>query len=200
MRTSAPRLLPLFRSESQLETLGLLLLQPSREWTLDQLASVVDAPVSSVHRELQRAVKAGIVVRDDRQRPHRYHAARSSPAFEPLRALLEMTVGLPDRIRRALSKVDGVRNVAIHGSWAAGDARADSDIDLIVISDGDRRETQRAVRHVARQLGREMDLSVMTPDEYAELRAASNPFLEKIVRGPRIDVIGELDGTSPVHG
>src|SRR3712207_88645 len=72
MRTAPPNLLPLFRSEMQLEMLGLLLLQPDASWALGDLARRLKAPQSSVHRELQRAVDAGIVVRDSSHRPHRY--------------------------------------------------------------------------------------------------------------------------------
>ena len=50
MRTSAPSLLPLFRSEMQLRLLALLLLQPERAWTLHELTDDLDAPQSSVHQ------------------------------------------------------------------------------------------------------------------------------------------------------
>ena len=75
MRTSAPDILPIFRSEMQMRLLALLLLQPERSWTLQELAEALDAPASSVHRELGRAEHAGIVRRDSTARPHRFQAA-----------------------------------------------------------------------------------------------------------------------------
>lgn len=172
--------------------LGLLLLQPTREWTLEELAERLDAPVSSIHRELQRARDAGFVIRDSRQRPHLYRAAEDSPAFQPLSRLLEMTVGVPERLRRALAGVPGVHAAAIHGSWANQRVRPDSDLDVIVVSDGKRRDTQNAVRRVGREVGRQVDASVLTVDEFHQMRALGNPFLEKILRGARIDVVGDL--------
>jgi hypothetical protein len=44
MRTSAPAILPLFRSEMQMRLLALLLLQPEREWTLQGLAGALRRP------------------------------------------------------------------------------------------------------------------------------------------------------------
>ena len=61
MRTTAPAILPLFRSEMQVRLLALLLLQPERSWTLHELAQTLDASASSVHRELGRAEAAGII-------------------------------------------------------------------------------------------------------------------------------------------
>jgi hypothetical protein len=47
MRTLAPSIVPLFRSEMQLRLLALLLLQPERSWTLQELAGSLAAPASS---------------------------------------------------------------------------------------------------------------------------------------------------------
>lgn len=177
----------------QLELLGLLLLQSDRTWTLDELTTLLKAPASSVHRELGRAVSAGLIRRDHRQRPHLYSTAQDSPGYTPLRELLELTVGLPERLAGALSSVNGVRAAAIHGSWAKGRITPDSDLDVIVITDGDRSSVQRAVRRVGRQIGRQGDASVLSPRDLAAMVAEHNPFLEAILRGPRIDVLGDLD-------
>lgn len=77
----------------QVELLGLVLLQPDRRWTLDELTGLLGAPTSSIHRELLRAAEAGIVERDVRQRPHLFRAATDSPLFDPMRTLLQVTVG-----------------------------------------------------------------------------------------------------------
>jgi len=98
----------------QAEFLGLVLLQPTRAWSLDELATALGAPASSVHRELLRTVNAGLATRDSRQRPHRYQAAQDAPAFRPTRDLLELTVGVPRRLREALEGKAEIRAAAIH--------------------------------------------------------------------------------------
>jgi predicted nucleotidyltransferase len=191
MRTEAPPLLPLFRSQMQVELLALLLAQPDRAWTREELARTVRTPASSAHRELIRAIEAGIVVRDERARPHRYHANRESPVFEPLRALLDQTVNVPDRLRAALSDY-AVTAAAIHGSWASGSPGRDSDIDVIVVAREERDAIRRSLRQAGRALGREIDVSVVDPDELRQLLADGNPFARLILDRPRIDLIGDL--------
>jgi predicted nucleotidyltransferase len=176
----------------QVEALGLLFLQPAREWSLDELAEIVNAPKSSIHRELRRATDAGLLIRDDAQRPHRYRAAVDSPAYEPLRDLLERTVGVADRLKYALNDIQGVRAAAIHGSWASGKVGPTSDIDVVVIATRDEREAQKAVRRVCRNAGREADISVLSLDAAKEMAELSSPFWQKLLRGPRIDLIGDL--------
>lgn len=70
---------------------------------------------------------------------------------------------------------------------------------FIVITDGDRRAAQRAARQVGKGVGRDVDVSVLSSEEYATLRHGHNPFLGKVLHGPRIDLLGDLDavGASP---
>jgi predicted nucleotidyltransferase len=192
MRTDPPSLLPMFRSQMQVEALGLPLLQPEREWSLDELAEIVSAPKSSIHRELRRATDAGLLIRDDAQRPHRYRAAVDSPAYGPFRDLLERTVGVTDRLRRELAGLSGVRAAAIHGSWAGGKVGPTSDIDVVVLADRAEHEAQRAIRRVCRSVGREADISMLSVEAAKEMAELFNPFWQKLVQGPRIDLVGDL--------
>jgi predicted nucleotidyltransferase len=200
MRTAVPDLLPMFRSEMQVELLGLLILQPERSWTIQDLSRTLKAPGSSVHRELRRAVSAGLVTEESARRPHRYRAASEGPAYAPLRDLLSLTVGVEDRLRRALSGVEGVLVASIHGSWAKGTVTPTSDIDLLVVTEGDRAAVLRAARSVGRSVGREIDVSTLTVAGLREMVQAENPFVDLVLRGPRIDLVGELDSLSGVNG
>jgi predicted nucleotidyltransferase len=182
----------MFRSDMQVELLSLLFLQSDRTWTLGDLNDHLQAPQSSIHRELHRLVDAGLARRDARQRPHSYRAATDAPAFPPLRELLELTAGVPLRLAREFGAVAGISAAAIHGSWAAGTIRPDSDLDVIVVTEGDRRAAQRAVRRVGQEIDREVDASVLTRESFDDLRRSRNPFLGKVLRGPRIDIVGDL--------
>lgn len=176
----------------QVELLGLLLLQPERAWTLDEVRERLHAPPSPVHRELHRLVDAGIAIRDARRRPHSFRAATEAPAGRALRDLLELTTRVPNRLARALSDAPGIVAAAIHGSWAAGQVRPDSDLDVIVVTDGDRRTAQGAVRHVVR-LWDAMSTSLGAVARGARgTTARSQPVLTKILHGPRIDIVVDL--------
>jgi predicted nucleotidyltransferase len=191
MRTSYPTLLPLFRSEMQVRLLALLLLQSERSWTLQELASALDSPASSVHRELGRAEGAGIVVRDAQVRPHRFAAATGEPMTEPLAVLLRQTVGLEQRLRTILER-PGVEAAVIHGSWAAGGRRPDSDVDVLVVGAADLRELRRAVRPIAKEAGRRIDLTVLSPEEFRRLRADGSSFVRGLLEGPLVRLAGDL--------
>src|SRR5437868_10513504 len=89
--TTAP---PIFRSELQLRLLALMFLGPDRTWTTPELAKRLNATPVTTHRELHRALDSGLLVREAIGRTYLYRAATDSPLYEPLRLLLERTVGI----------------------------------------------------------------------------------------------------------
>jgi predicted nucleotidyltransferase len=192
MRTSTPAILPLFRSEMQLRLLSLLLLQPERSWALQELAQTLDAPASSVHRELVRAESAGIIRRDANARPHRFDAATDDPFNEPLVDLLRRSVGVEEQLRDALERPE-VLAAAIYGSWASGTRRPNSDIDVIVIGDVDLRELRRRVRPIGKEAGRTIDLTVLSAKELQRLLAENASFVRRILESPVTRLVGDLD-------
>ena len=60
MRSAAPALLPVFRSQLQADILAALLLNPEREYSVTDLARRFDAPLSTVHGEIKRLTEAGL--------------------------------------------------------------------------------------------------------------------------------------------
>lgn len=192
MRTSAPTLLPLFRSETQVRLLALLLLQPERRFTLQALASALDAPQSSIHRELKRAEDAGIITRDSTVRPHQFRAAPDEPFVDPLKALIAGTVGVETELRRSLDRPD-VESAVIHGSWATGKRRPDSDIDVLVVGNAELRDLRRAVRPIGKTAGRTVDLTVVTADEFRSLVRERSSFARRVLEAPTIPLVGDLD-------
>jgi predicted nucleotidyltransferase len=187
----APALLPLFRSEMQLHLLALLLLQPERSWTLQELTDAVAAPQSSVHRELGRATEAGIVRRDATARPHRFRAASDDPLYEPLAAVLRLTIGVEEQLRSALDD-PGVLAAVIYGSWVSGTRRPDSDIDVLVVGDSDLRELRRRVRPVGKKAGRTIDLTLLTADEFQRLLTDRSSFARRVLEAPTTPLQGDL--------
>jgi predicted nucleotidyltransferase len=195
MRTSPPEPLPIFRSEPQLRMLGRLLLHPDSAATMDELGKASGMSKTSVHRELRRAIDAGLVERDDRRRPHEFRAIRSSPMHGPVAALLRMTVGVEEELRELLGVTPGVDAAALHGSWADGTARPASDVDLLVVGeDIDVRRLRADLRDLGRRTGREIDLMLVPRRDFDELLRDDNPFLRIVLERPLINLVGDVAG------
>ncbi|MGD9496869.1 MAG: nucleotidyltransferase domain-containing protein [Armatimonadota bacterium] len=90
--------------------------------------------LSAVQRELGNLLAAGVVRRRRDGNRVYYQAERASPLFPDLQGIVLKTVGLADVLRAALEPVRECIEVAfVFGSVAAGEAGAESDVDLTVI-------------------------------------------------------------------
>jgi DNA-binding transcriptional ArsR family regulator len=118
-RSPAPTLLPILRSRQQGEILAWLLDDADREASLTELSRRLRVPASSVHREIQRAERAGLIVSRRVGQTRLVRANKQSRFLAPLRQLLVMSFGAPERLASALSNVSGVQSAHIFGSWAA---------------------------------------------------------------------------------
>jgi uncharacterized protein len=101
--------------------------------------------------------------------------------------------GVAERLRREL----GAEHVIVYGSVARGDARADSDVDLLVIAPSTEDDLQRwsRARAAIRDLGIGPTVSplVLTPDEVRTRLEADDRFIRQIIEtGIEIDP-GERD-------
>lgn len=148
------------------------------------------APLGSVHRELTRAVDAGIVEKDASVRPHRFQAATASPVFEPLKKLLERTIGVEIELESQLSEVDGVELALIYGSWARGALGPQSDVDLLVAGDFDYPALQTAIRFVEERTARRIDLTAFESKEFRERIERGDGFLVTVLSRPVTPLIG----------
>jgi predicted nucleotidyltransferase len=183
--------LQLFRSELQLRMLGLLLLTPQDTWTAPQLAQALAANPVAIHRELHRALASGLLVREPIGKTYVYRAATDSPLYEPLRLLLDRTVGVEAELRRTLKAVPGIEAAFIHGSFATNTKlRPTSDVDVLVLGSVDPRALRRRIRKIEGRLGREIDVMAYTPEEFAALAADGNSLVRGIIRGPVTPLLG----------
>jgi predicted nucleotidyltransferase len=194
MRTKAPDRLPLFRSDLQARLLAILILGPDAELSSSELLERVGGSRAGLHSELRRLLDAGLIERRSVGRASLYRAAADSPLLPPLRELLTRTVGVEAELRRRLAQIDGRDAAVIHGSWAqASRMRPTSDVDLLVIGRPDRDDLERAAREVERMSGRDLDLSVYEPDDWAERVRRRSAFATSVLERPWISLVGDLE-------
>jgi predicted nucleotidyltransferase len=169
-------------------------LNSERSWTARELGERLRATPVSVHRELHRALDAGLLVREPVGRTYLYRAATDSPLHEPVRLLLERTVGVEGELRRALEDLPGVEAAFIHGSFARKTkVRPASDVDVLVLGNADPHVLRRRMRGLEDRLGREIDVLAYSPDEFTALAEKGNSLVRGIIRGPVTQLVGSPD-------
>ncbi len=148
----------IFRYQAMQDILHHLVNNPFEEFTQQELASLTGADVSSISRSLVLLEDVGVIAISD-DRPARItidgdHIQRSGPIFaipqaefrNPVQAYLDE---LDTRIQES-EEVHELVGIVLFGSVARGTADRRSDIDLLVIVDGNLTYGRRICTSVAR--------------------------------------------------
>lgn len=146
----------------------------------------------SLQAELARLEAMGLVRRetDGRRVVYRRADGRGWRAIESLVA--EYAPGLV--LRDALREVPGIDAAFIFGSQARGDARPDSDIDLLILGDRiDDGELGAALLQTALVLDRPVDVKRYDVARFVRDLAAGASFLPAALKGPMQFLIGGFD-------
>jgi uncharacterized protein len=148
----------------------------------------------AVQRELENLVNAGLVIRRRLGNQVHYQANPQSPIFQELKSLMVKTAGIADVIREGLMPLEGrIRTAFIHGSFAKGTERADSDVDVLVIGDVLFSEVIDALASAQESIGREVNPSVYPVEEFMKKVSEGHHFVVSLVREPKIFMIGDED-------
>ncbi len=180
----------------QQRVLGLLFGQPERRFQSAELIRLAGSGTGAVHRQLQRLAKAGLVVVSREGNQKYYEARKDAPVFPELHGLIVKTVGVVEPLRTALAPVARqIDRAFVFGSVAKGSERAGSDLDLLVVSDDlAYAEVYSALASAERTLGRRINPTVFTRDEWKQKRARHDSFASRVTAQPRLFVIGSDDG------
>lgn len=198
---SAPSLLPILRSRQQGEVLTYLMCDPDRETSMSELAHRVGVPLSSVHREVERAEAAGIITSRRLGNTRFVRADTDSPYYDSLSDLLVKAFGPPHVLAAALEGVEGIEAAYVYGSWAArlhgvAGRRPVNDIDVLVLGEPDRAELYEALSGVEGRLGRPVNVVIRDADW---LRDGSGSFHATVTERPVVAIeIKKQLGRDPV--
>jgi predicted nucleotidyltransferase len=182
-------------SKSQQRVLGVLFGNPSRSYFANEIISLATTGIGAVQRELARLEAAGLVTVKRLGRQKHYQANAASPVFHELRGLVLKTSGVAEVLRAALAPLaDRIDGAFIYGSLATGEDTAQSDIDLMVVSDdATYSEIFEILEATTQQLGRTINPTVYSRKELAKRREQGNSFVTRVLARPKIWVIGGED-------
>ncbi len=174
--------------------LALLLLHPDESFHIREIARITNKVPGTLLRELSALSEAGLLKWRRVGNQAHYQADPSCPIYEELRGILKKTSGVADVLREALAPLAPRVKVAfIYGSIASGEERALSDVDVMIIGKVKFEEAVLVFSPAEETLRREVNPHVYWPAEFRRKSAGQEPFLQRVVAGPKIYLIGDTD-------
>lgn len=190
MRTEAPLLAPIFRSDGQARLLSVVLLS-STELSIVDISSRAGLAYATAHREIARLLAAGILIERQVGRTRLIAANPGSPLVPPLREIVAVATGPVVLLAQELGQIDGVDLAFLYGSFAARlsgvEGPAPNDIDLMVVGAPDPAKVYAICDRVEVEVGRPINPTILSRDEFAR----GSGFLTQIAANPVVAVVGE---------
>ena len=166
-----------------------------------QIAREVNASVGGVQRELENLSRVGLIVRNPVGSQVFYQANRDAPIFREMQALVNKTIGVFSVLRSTLHSLSKRIVVAfVYGSVAREEETAQSDVDLLVVGKASLDEVLSRLSPVEKTIGRSIHPTVYSVAEFKSKLASGNHFLNAVLKGQKVFLLGAEDELRKVGG
>ena len=184
----------LFTSTQQ-RVLGLLFGHPERSFYASEVINRAQAGSGAVQRELARLEGAGLITARRIGTQKHYQANARSPLFEEVRSIVWKTVGLVEPLHAALAPLASqIVSAFVYGSVAGRKDTAQSDVDLMIISDDlTYADIFRALETTSMSLGRKINPTLYSPPEFRKRIKDRNSFITRVLKRPKLWLVGSED-------
>ena len=178
------------RSQLRRQLLAYYFTNPSARHHLRDVAHRLNIDPSNLSKEFQRLERVGLFRSEVSGRQKYFQLNRQYPLFDEVRKIVTKTIGAAPLISESLKKIEGIDEAYLYGSFARNQQDAVSDIDVLVIGAPDEEIFARAAQRLERELGREINYTVLTPKEFRSRRARKDAFLENVWHNKRVLLVG----------
>jgi predicted nucleotidyltransferase len=187
------------RSKARQHLLAYYFTNPTARHHLRDLAQRLNIDPSNLSKEFARLEREGLFRSEVNGRQKYFQLNREYPLFDEVRRIVAKTIGAAPLISQSLKRIEGIGEAYLYGSFAINQQDAASDIDVLVIGDPREEALAQAASRLEKQLGREINYTVLTPKEFASRRARKDAFLENVWHNERVSLVGpDLVGPAPV--
>lgn len=177
--------------QTRQRVLGLLFGRPESRYFLNEIVREAGLGRGTVQRELASLVAAGLIDSRTEGRQRYFQAARESPVYAEIEALVRKTFGLAEVLRLALTPlVKQIEFAGVYGSTASGTSTARSDVDLLVIGDVEYLALAAALLEAETQLRRAINPTVYTMAEWRGRQRERSGFVRELLSKPMIVLEG----------
>lgn len=184
----------IFGSRVRAKLLGWFFTHTEESFFVRQVASILNEDPTNLSREMANLEELGLFLSKREGSLKRFQVNRDCPFFEEMKGLALKTTGVAGEIKRVLDQLSGIDYAFTYGSYAKGEEKTHSDIDIMIIGEGGLGKIDLLLAKIEKKLGREINYVFYNLDEYRSKRNAKDGFMTDVFAGEKIMLIGKEDG------
>ncbi len=200
----------LFGSQTRAKLLSLFLRHPDEAIFVREITRRIGTQINAVRRELSNLVRLSLIKEIEVDEPEiikgkkrpglkrkYYQIDRTFRLLPELTTLvLKAQVLMEQKLDKELAKIGDVRYLAFLGAFLG--PAIPGKVDLFIVGQVDARRLRSMVADIEKQLGFEINYSLMTLDEFAYRKDITDRFLYAILEAPKNVAVDRLHEKKPL--
>ncbi len=177
------------RSKVTQKLLNYYFLNQEKKCYVNELATTLDIDKRNLVKKINELEKEGLFFSEQQGNLRLVSINKKFPLFNEYKKIFLKTVGFEKKLQESLSKVQGVSQVIVFGSYAQDQLNIYSDIDLLIIGEHSVLKTQTIISELQKKTGREINPIHMDPEEFAIRKKKNDPLIKNIIQSKHIRII-----------
>lgn len=180
----------LTKSKTKTAILELFFNNPEKEHYLRQMERITGYSVGNIRREIVKLEKSDLFSSRILGKVKLYKLNTHHPIYNEIRNIVRKTIGIEARLKTIIGKQKKVKFAFIYGSFAKGEEKGASDIDIILIGDMRPKEIKSKLYEYQSEVQREVNSTVYSTSEFLNRVKNKNHFLTSVIKEPKVFLKG----------
>lgn len=181
----------LFLSKVRVKLLELFLSQPDNIYYVREIVRAVGEQINAVRAELNRMEKIGLLSSEWRANRKYYSVKKDYLFFDELLRLVNKTTGLGGALVRDRVRLGKIKYAMLSGGYVRGLKPGPNDVELLLVGVVVLPQLTLIVKEQEAKLGREINYTVMSDEEYEFRKTRRDPFVIGLLEKSRVMLIGD---------
>lgn len=181
-------------SKVRVKILNLFFSDISEIYHVRGIVREIKEEINAVRRELKRLEEAGVLKKEVRGNRVYYFTREDYPFYGELLAMVAKTTGIGAELRSLKDKIGKIGYLMFSGKFVRRKPRKrEDDVDILVVGEVVLPELASIIRKEESKRGCEINYTVMSRDEFDFRKKRRDPFLNGILAGGRVMVLGDQE-------
>jgi len=176
-------------SKTKRDILTLFFLNPENEFYIREVCRRIIQEPNLVRKELKKFEKIGLLKMRKKGNSMYYSVNKQNIIYYEIKGLITKLGAYEDIMKKELKKYDEVKIAFVYGSFARGEERSNSDIDLMVVGNPDLNKFNKGIKKIENIFHRDINYSIYPKEEF--IKKLGTGFLTHILKNKKIMVIGD---------
>jgi predicted nucleotidyltransferase len=110
------------------------------------------------------------------------------PLYKEYKNIILKTLGFENKLKKIIRDIPDVEKAWIYGSYAQEKMAIHSDIDLLIVGQHDIIQLQNKISALQKEIGREVNMLNMGPEEFRRRRRQKDPFIQNVLKAKYIEI------------